>query len=208
VEGADVKDVPQGGRAAAGTPARRTPGPAGTAAAQAAGHAPAVADADVFARAAALGFALRARAQTVATVESCTGGLLARALTETAGSSDWFDRGWVTYSNDAKIELVGVSPATLDAHGAVSEPTAREMAAGGLARSRAGVAIAVTGIAGPGGAVAGKPVGTVCFGWALRGGGLVCETVRFAGDRTAVRLQAAMHALRRAESLLPADPKG
>jgi nicotinamide-nucleotide amidase len=173
-----------------------------------AGDERAITDAAVFERAAALGFALQARGQTVATVESCTGGLLARAFTETAGSSNWFDRGWVTYSNEAKIELVGVSSATLDAHGAVSEPTASEMAAGGLARSRAGIAIAVTGIAGPGGAVAGKPVGTVCFGWALRGGGLVCETLRFAGDRTAVRLQAAMHALRRAASLLPADPKG
>ena len=199
---------PDGKQADAGSSARRRSAPAGTGPARAAGHEPAVTDAAVFERAAALGLALRARAQTVATVESCTGGLLARALTETAGSSNWFDRGWVTYSNEAKIELVGVSPATLEAHGAVSEPTAGEMAAGGLARSRAGIAIAVTGIAGPGGAVAGKPVGTVCFGWALRGGELVCETLRFAGDRTAVRLQAAMHALRRAESLLPADPKG
>ncbi len=172
-----------------------------------AARAPAVSDSDVFRQATALGFALRARALMVATVESCTGGLLARALTETAGSSTWFDRGWVTYSNEAKIELVGVSSATLDAHGAVSEPTAREMAAGGLARSGAGLAIAVTGIAGPGGAVAGKPVGTVCFGWALRGGVLVGETLCFAGDRSAVRLQAAMHALGRAELLLPAEPK-
>jgi len=197
----DANDRARSPTASGGTHSRN-------AAAPAVGRAPAVTDADVFRRAAALGFALSARAQMVATVESCTGGLVARALTETAGSSVWFDRGWITYSNDAKIELVGVSAATLAAHGAVSEPTAREMAAGGLARSRASIAIAVTGIAGPGGAVAGKPVGTVCFGWALRGGALVCETLCFAGDRTAVRLQAAMHALHRAESLLPADPKG
>ncbi len=170
--------------------------------------APGVSEADVVERAAALGFALQARSQTVATVESCTGGLLARALTETAGSSAWFERGWVTYSNEAKTELVGVSEKTLEAHGAVSEPTALEMAAGGLARSRAALAIAVTGIAGPGGAVPGKPVGTVCFGWARRGATPVCETRRFAGDRTAVRLQAALHALRTAELLLSVDPKG
>ncbi len=162
----------------------------------------------VFARAAALGRALEARAWMVATVESCTGGLLARAFTETAGSSAWFERGWVTYSNEAKSELVGVSAATLARHGAVSEPTAGEMAAGGLVRSRARLAIAVTGIAGPGGAVPGKPVGTVCFGWALGGRAAVCETLCFAGDRRAVRLQAAMHALRRAELLLSAEPKG
>ena len=169
--------------------------------------APGASEADVFERAAALGCALQARSQTVATVESCTGGLLARALTETAGSSAWFERGWVTYSNAAKTELVGVSEKTLEAHGAVSEPTALEMAAGGLAHSRAALAIAVTGIAGPAGAVPGKPVGTVCFGWARRGAAPVCETRRFAGDRTAVRLQAALHALRTAELLLSADPK-
>jgi nicotinamide-nucleotide amidase len=167
-----------------------------------------IGEAAVFARAAALGRALEARAWMVATVESCTGGLLARAFTETAGSSAWFERGWVTYSNEAKSELVGVSAATLARHGAVSEPTAAEMAAGGLMRSRARLAIAVTGIAGPGGAVPGKPVGTVCFGWALGGRAAVCETRCFAGDRRAVRLQAAMHALRRAELLLSAEPKG
>ena len=166
-----------------------------------------VSEAEVFERAAALGRALQARARMVATVESCTGGLVARALTETAGSSAWFDRGWVTYSNEAKIDLVGVSAATLSAQGAVSETVAGEMAAGALARSRAGLAISVTGIAGPGGAVPGKPVGTVCFGWALEGGRVVRETRHFAGNRTAVRLQAALHALRRAELLLSAEQK-
>lgn len=157
--------------------------------------------------AASLGEALRSHGSMVATVESCTGGLIARALTETAGSSAWFERGWVTYSNESKVELVGVSQATLAAHGAVSEAVAREMAAGALARSRAGLAIAVTGIAGPGGAVPGKPVGTVCFGWARAGGAAVAQTVRFDGARAAVRFQAALHALGVAQALLSADPK-
>ena len=170
------------------------------------GAMPATED-EVLRAAAALGRQLVSRAITVATVESCTGGLIARALTETAGSSTWFDRGWVTYSNEAKIELVGVAPATLDAHGAVSEPVAREMAAGGLSRSRAGLALAVTGIAGPGGAVPGKPVGTVCFGWATAGGEAIVQTLRFAGARPAVRLQAALHALRVAGEILSARPK-
>lgn len=164
-------------------------------------------EAALYELAASLGEALRSRGSMVATVESCTGGLIARALTETAGSSAWFERGWVTYSNESKVELVGVSQATLAAHGAVSEAVAREMAAGGLARSRAGLAIAVTGIAGPGGAVAGKPVGTVCFGWAREGGSPVAQTVRFDGSRAAVRFQAALHALGVAQALLSADPK-
>jgi len=161
----------------------------------------------LFEAAASLGETLRSLATMVATVESCTGGLIARALTETAGSSAWFERGWVTYSNQAKVELVGVSQATLAVHGAVSEPVAREMAAGGLARSRAGLAIAVTGIAGPAGAVPGKPVGTVCFAWALTGRPLASQTVRFDGPRAAVRLQAALHALGVARTILSADPK-
>jgi nicotinamide-nucleotide amidase len=170
------------------------------------GEAPVTEDA-VVRVAAALGRELVSRSITVATVESCTGGLVARALTETAGSSTWFDRGWVTYSNEAKTELVGVAPDTLAAHGAVSEPTAREMAAGGLSRSKAGLAVAVTGIAGPGGAVPGKPVGTVCFGWAMAGREPVVQTIRFTGPRSAVRLQAALHALRVAADMLSAQPK-
>lgn len=163
-------------------------------------------EAQVVELAATLGRRLQALGWTVATVESCTGGLVARALTETAGSSAWFDRGFVTYTNDAKVELVGVSAATLAAHGAVSEPTAREMATGGLAHSPARIALSVTGIAGPGGAVPGKPVGTVCFGWALDAR-VASDTRYFAGDRRAVRLQAAMHALSGALAQLPADPK-
>jgi len=165
-----------------------------------------VAEAAVVQAAAALGSELVAHALTVAAVESCTGGLIARALTETPGSSAWFDRGWVTYSNDAKTGMVGVDPETLAVHGAVSEATAREMAEGGLRRSRAGLAIAVTGIAGPGGEVPGKPVGTVCFGWASTGRETLVQTLRFEGERTAVRLQAALHALRVARRMLAGGP--
>lgn len=161
----------------------------------------------VLAAAAALGARLTGLGVMVTTIESCTGGLIARALTETAGSSTWFERGFVTYSNESKIELVGVSPRTLDAHGAVSEATAREMALGGLARSRAGLAIAVTGIAGPGGAVPGKPVGTVCFGWALTGRGARVATRCFDGDRATVRRLAALEALEQALVMLAAEPK-
>jgi len=135
----------------------------------------------------ALGEALRARGWLCATAESCTGGLVAGAITAIAGSSAWFERGFVTYSNEAKIELLSVPPATIAAHGAVSEATAAAMAAGALAASRAHIAVAVTGIAGPGGAVPGKPVGTVCLAWATREGNARAETHRLAGDRAAVR---------------------
>jgi nicotinamide-nucleotide amidase len=157
---------------------------------------------DVIAAGAALGARLLEVGLSVATAESCTGGLVARALTETAGSSAWFERGFVTYSNEAKHEALGVPDAVLHAHGAVSEPVARDMAIGALARSHADLAIAITGIAGPTGAVPGKPVGTVCFGWALRAphragdAPLVrVETLRLAGGRAAVRRGAARHAL-------------
>ena len=144
----------------------------------------------------------------IATAESCTGGLLARVLTETAGSSEWFERGFVTYSNEAKVDLLGVRLATLQAHGAVSEPVAREMAAGALKHSPAALSLAVTGIAGPGGAAKGKPVGTVCFGWGLSlpGGGpdafVVSEQRHFEGDRAAIRRQSAAYALIHAARLL------
>jgi nicotinamide-nucleotide amidase len=167
---------------------------------------------DLVAAAAALGHALRALGLRVATAESCTGGLIAWALTETAGSSDWFERGHVVYSNDAKREVLGVAGATLVAHGAVSEPCAREMAIGALARSRAALALSVTGIAGPGGGSADKPVGTVCFGWAFAAPGLPAgaplastATVAFAGDRAEVRRRTAMHAIERALSTVRAE---
>ena len=114
----------------------------------------------------ALADALKARGLMMATAESCTGGLIAGACTSLSGSSDWFDRGFVTYSNAAKAEMLGVPEALIDAHGAVSEPVARAMAAGAVARSAAQLAVAVTGVAGPTGGSAEKPVGTVWFGWA------------------------------------------
>jgi nicotinamide-nucleotide amidase len=123
----------------------------------------------------------------VATAESCTGGLISATMTAVPGSSEWFDRAFVTYSNDAKCEMLGVTSSTLILHGAVSEPTAAEMATGALQHSHAHLAVAVTGIAGPGGAVPGKPVGTVCFGWASRGGTVETATHLLTGDRDAVR---------------------
>lgn len=119
--------------------------------------------------------ACRSRGIMLATAESCTGGMIVAALTDIAGSSDVVDRGFVTYSNEAKMEMIGVSKATLDTHGAVSRETALEMASGALARSRAGIALAVTGIAGPGGGSAEKPVGLVWFGLAMRGRETIAE---------------------------------
>jgi len=142
-----------------------------------------------------VGAALKARGIALATAESCTGGWVAQCVTSVAGSSDWFERGFVTYSDASKEELLGVRRATLDAHGAVSEETAREMAAGALERSRAGVAVAVTGIAGPAGGTPAKPVGTVCFAWARRGGRARSAVRRFDGDRASVRRQSVIAAL-------------
>lgn len=163
---------------------------------------------EVIDEAVALGRALRARGWMVATAESCTGGAIARALTEVDGASHWFERGFVTYSNQSKIELLGVSADTLAAAGAVSEAVAAQMAGGALAHSRAQLALSVTGIAGPTGARPGKPVGTVCFGWAAIDAAPLTETRQFAGDRAAVRRAAALHALRGAHRLLPAGPSG
>jgi nicotinamide-nucleotide amidase len=129
---------------------------------------------------------LKALGWKLATAESCTGGLIAAACTELAGSSDWFDRGFVTYSNEAKQELLGVDAALIDAHGAVSEVVVRAMAFGAVRHSRAQVGVAVTGIAGPSGGSAAKPVGTVWFGFMVDGL-LSSETRRFDGDRAAVR---------------------
>jgi nicotinamide-nucleotide amidase len=150
---------------------------------------------DSLALAQRLGRVLAGRRWTAATAESCTGGLIAGAITDVAGSSAWFDRGFVTYSNDAKREMLGVRAETLAAHGAVSEATAREMATGALARSAADISVAVTGIAGPAGGSPGKPVGLVCFAWARRGGPVDALTVHFTGDRAAVRAAALAAAL-------------
>jgi nicotinamide-nucleotide amidase len=131
----------------------------------------------------------------VATAESCTGGLVAGALTAIPGSSAWFERGFVTYSNHAKTEMLDVPATLLEAHGAVSEEVARAMAEGALLESRAQTALSITGIAGPGGGTPDKPVGTVCFAWVILDDPPVSETVRFDGDRDAVRDQSVRHAL-------------
>lgn len=136
----------------------------------------------------------RAKGAKIATAESCTGGMIGAALTDIAGSSDVFDRGFITYSNAAKIEMLGVQPETLAAHGAVSEEVAAEMAAGALAQSQATVAVSVTGIAGPGGSEF-KPEGRVCFGLATAAG-THTETVEFGAiGRGAVRRATVAHAL-------------
>ena len=133
-----------------------------------------------------------------ATAESCTGGWIAKALTDIAGSSDWFVEGFVTYSNESKVLQLGVPHAVLQRRGAVSEATVRAMAAGALRRSKAQIAVAVTGIAGPGGAVPGKPVGTVWLGWATRRSGAIHVATalrRFRGDRESVRRKTVRAAL-------------
>ena len=142
-----------------------------------------------------LGERLQTRGWLLATAESCTGGGIAAAVTEISGSSAWFDRGFVTYSNDAKIEMLGVTATTLERHGAVSEATARAMAQGALKHSRAIWALAITGIAGPTGGTPAKPVGMVCLAWAQRNGGCEALTCQFAGTRAEVRQQAVRLAL-------------
>lgn len=137
---------------------------------------------------------LKSRGLMMATAESCTGGLIAGACTELSGSSDWFERGFVTYSNAAKVEQLGVPAELIDTHGAVSEPVARAMAAGAVAQSKARLAVSVTGVAGPTGGTPEKPVGTVWFGWATPQG-VFTEHQRFDGDRAAVRQATVAHAL-------------
>jgi nicotinamide-nucleotide amidase len=143
-----------------------------------------------------VGAALLERKLMLACAESCTGGWVSEAVTAIAGSSGWFERGYVTYSNAAKQELLGVSADTLRRHGAVSEETVLAMAEGCLKRSHAQAALAISGVAGPGGGSPGKPVGTVCFAWALRNGEGSAETLQLPGDREAVRRQSVIHALR------------
>lgn len=137
----------------------------------------------------------------LATAESCSGGLLAGACTDLSGSSNWFERGWVTYSNAAKTELLGVDATLIERHGAVSEHVARAMAEGALRHSTAQVAVAVTGVAGPTGGSAEKPVGLVWFGFALPGR-VLTEKMNFPGDRAAVRAATVHHALQRLTELL------
>ena len=144
---------------------------------------------------------LTARGAMLATAESCTGGLIAAACTDLAGSSAWFERGFVTYSNAAKTDMLGVDPTSISQHGAVSEPVARAMVQGAVARSAARFAIAVTGVAGPGGGTPDKPVGTVWFGWSLDGR-VHSERLCFDGDRAAVRAATVHHALERLLQLI------
>jgi len=165
------------------------------------------ADDDVARLVAALAQALRARGWRMATAESCTGGLVAAACTELPGSSDWFERGFVTYSNQAKTDLLGVPQALLAELGAVSQPVAAAMAEGALRQAPVQLAVAITGIAGPGGAVPGKPVGTVWLGWGVAGD-IRTERLQLAGDRAQVRAASVRAALERLLHMLTSQPSG
>jgi nicotinamide-nucleotide amidase len=137
----------------------------------------------------------RQRRLLIATAESCTGGWAAQVITHTAGSSAWFERGFVTYANEAKTDMLGVRPETLEKRGAVSEHTAAEMASGALKNSNALISLSITGVAGPAGGSPGKPVGTVIFGWCIRDQTPETERCQFSGDREAIRRLAVIHAL-------------
>lgn len=152
--------------------------------------------------AAQVGGLLKSHGMLLATAESCTGGAVAQAVTEISGSSSWFERGFVTYANIAKVEMLGVSQATLDAYGAVSEPTVREMAEGALLHSHAHIALAVSGVAGPAGGTPEKPVGMVWFAWSLRNGDTRAQVHHFAGSRSEVRAQSVRIALQGVLELL------
>ena len=154
-----------------------------------------ITDAGLQSLAESVGARMRAVRQTLVTAESCTGGWIAKTVTDLAGSSEWFDCGIVAYSYEAKQALLSVNPRTLEAHGAVSRETVIEMVSGALVHSGAGVAVAVTGIAGPGGGTPDKPVGTVWIGWKRRGGYPRAEVFQFDGDREAVRRQTVAAAL-------------
>lgn len=148
-----------------------------------------------------VGTRLKAAGAMLVTAESCTGGWVGEAVTAIAGSSEWFERGFITYSNEAKQEMLGVRAGTLERHGAVSEETAREMAAGALVHSHGSIAVAITGVAGPSGGSPAKPVGTVCLAWA-RDGRVQAETRCFDGDRDSVRRQSVIRALQGVIELL------
>jgi len=145
---------------------------------------------------------LQKQSAMLATAESCTGGWIAKTITDCAGSSKWFDRGFVTYSNDAKVEMLNINPESLATFGAVSEQIASEMAVGAISHSRSSCAIAVTGIAGPDGGTKLKPVGTVCFAWAVNSELVKSETGFFSGDREKIRYQTVEYALRKLLTLI------
>ncbi|WP_126447475.1 CinA family protein [Sulfuricystis multivorans] len=152
-------------------------------------------DAELVALSEAVGQICQRRGLLIATAESCTGGWAAQVITHTPGSSAWFDRGFVTYTNAAKVDMLGVRMFTIETFGAVSLETAGEMAAGALTHSNATISLAITGIAGPTGGTPEKPVGTVCFGWCLKDGMPSCERRLFSGCRETIRRQAVIHAL-------------
>ncbi|MGC2459026.1 MAG: CinA family protein [Gallionellaceae bacterium] len=149
-----------------------------------------------------VGELLKSHGMMLATAESCTGGEVAMAITEIAGSSAWFERGFVTYANAAKVEMLGVRQSTLDQHGAVSELTVREMAEGALQHSHAHVALAVSGVAGPSGGTPDKPVGTVWFAWSLRDGATRAQMQHLSGNRSGIRALATRIALQGVIDLL------
>lgn len=155
-----------------------------------------VSDEELHQLAVELGDKLRARGWMIATAESCTGGWVGQLLTSLPGSSAWYERGFITYANAAKQDMLGVPAATLEAFGAVSEETAQAMASGALSHSRAQAALAISGIAGPGGGTPQKPVGLVCYGWALADGTQLSSTCRLDGDREEIRSRAVAAALR------------
>ena len=154
-----------------------------------------------------VGRALHARNLMIATAESCTGGWIAEAITMIPGCSAWFERAFVTYTYISKREMVGVREETLERHGAVSEEVVREMADGAIRFSHAQVSVAVSGVAGPGGGSPEKPVGTVCFAWALKNGKKRAQTLHLAGDREAVRKQSVEHALKVVLEMIEVLPK-
>ena len=149
-----------------------------------------------------LGDIMQQQSLMLVTAESCTGGWVAQTVTAVSGSSSWFDRGFVTYSNASKQQMLGVSEDTLAQYGAVSNEVVREMARGALTHSQGNISLAISGIAGPGGGTLEKPVGTVCLAWAVRGKQVNAERFLFAGDRRAVRAQAVMQALQGVLSIL------
>jgi nicotinamide-nucleotide amidase len=162
-------------------------------------------DAELYEVSGRVGDALRERSLLMVTAESCTGGWIGQAVTMVPGSSKWYDRGFITYTNEAKQEMLGVSPETLKKSGAVSEATVKEMVVGALRSSRAQVAVAVSGVAGPDGGSPTKPVGTVCIAWGRTGELPIARTHRFPGDRDSVRRQTVIAALEGTIALLGRD---
>ena len=164
-------------------------------------------DSQLYELAVDVGKALKAKGWLLVTAESCTGGWVGEAVTMVPGSSEWFEGGFITYTNRAKQEMLGVKSVTLEAHGAVSEETVREMVGGALANGHGHVAVAVSGVAGPAGGTPGKPVGTVCIAWGLRREEPIAVSRHFAGDREAVRRQSVIAALEGVLAIVSGGPR-